>query len=149
MISKTLVQPVSTNDPRLQFVIDCAKDGCKIFVEAIRASTDEQVEISFKAFTLSSEKKEEVDSVFEIIMTAVAIELKEIAEDLIEKWTFYNSQEETDDSEYVLLLHCRKEKAPVPEPKVVEIEEEEEKEENEVVLPHPSVMSAYSRPGCE
>jgi hypothetical protein len=123
-ISKTIVQPISSNDPRLQFVLDCSKDGCKVFVDAIRASSDEQVEVSFKAFTLSSDKKEEIDSVFEIIMTAVAIELKEIAQDLVEKWTFYNSQEETGCGEHVLLLHCRKEKAPVQEEKVEELENE-------------------------
>jgi len=145
-ITKTEVKPISTNDPRLQFVLDSSKDACKVFVEAIRNSSDEHIEVSFKAFTLTADK-DEAKSIFEIIMTAVAIELKETASDLIDKYTFYNSQEDNED-EHILLLHCRKEKAPVAEQKVVEIEEEEEKKEENIVLPHASGMN-YFRPGGE
>lgn len=160
-IDSVELKPVFTTDARIQYILDQCKIGCKIFVDAIRQSSEEQVEISFKAFTLQTENKEEADSVFEIIMTGMSVQLKEEAGDLIDCYTFYNSQEETGEGEYCLLLHCRKEKAPKPEEKVVELEEEtvsRDRSDSEtpeslsevekVVLPHASGMH-YFRPGSE
>lgn len=104
------LEPIFSKDPRINFILEQCKSACQIFVDAIRESTEEQIEISFKAFTLETSNKEEVDSVFEIIMTSFAVELKQIASDLVEKYTFYNSKEETLEDECSLLFHCRKEK---------------------------------------
>lgn len=177
-------------DDRLQFLLDEVKKGVGIFVEGIRKSTEEQVGISFKAFTLKSKSEAEVKAIFDVIMSAVAIELSTQAKDLIAIYTFYHSVEKGEE-ESSLMLHCRKVAPPTKEEieaKLKEEEEarlkaiaeeavsadagaptlrekeaeaeaevkEEEKVENEVVekkeevtLPHPSMISAYHRPGSE
>jgi len=154
-------------DDRLQFLLDEVKKAIGIFVEGIRKSTEEQIAISFRAFTLKSKSEAEVKAIFDVIMSAVAIELSQQAKDLISIYTFYHSVENGEE-ESSLMLHCRKVAPPTKEEIEAKIkeedeevlkvvaevkEEEEEKVENEVVdkdvtLPHASAM-AYFRPGAE
>lgn len=154
-------------DDRLQFLLDEVKKGVGIFVEGIHKSTEEQIAISFKAFTLKSKSEAEVKAIFDVIMSAVAIELSQQAKDLISIYTFYHSIESAEEESY-LMLHCRKVAPPTKEEIEAKIkeedeevlkvvaevkEEEEEKVENEVIdkevtLPHASGM-AYFRPGAE
>ena len=182
-------------DERLQYLLDEVKKAVGIFSEGVRSSTEEQVGISFKAFTLKSKSEAEVKAIFDVIMSAVAIELSTQAKDLIAIYTFYHSVEKGEE-ESSLMLHCRKVAPPTKEEieaklkeeeearlkaiaeeaekeaeaeaevkgemklaivdevkeeeeeKKEEVKEEEKKEEN-VTLPHPSMMSAYGRPGCD
>lgn len=127
----------TTMDPRLAYLLEQVNLGVATFVGAIRDSKDEHVAVSFRAFTLKTERKE-AEAVFDIIMTAVAIELKEQAEDLIKLYTFYHTVEDGED-EYHLLLHCRK----VPPPTKAEVDEMVKAEEAKVApevaaLPHAS-----------
>jgi hypothetical protein len=101
-------------DPRLQFLLEQVKLAVSTFVTAIRGSSDEHESVGFKAFTLKTESKTEAVAIFDVIMSAVAIELKEQAEDLITKWTFYHKHEE-DVKEHLLFLFCRKVAPPTKE----------------------------------
>lgn len=142
-IDITDIKPVSSCDERINYIIEQSQIGVELFARSIRESSEDIIEISFHAFTLETENNQEAGAVFEVIMTSLAIQLKEFAPDLVEIYTFYNSQEETAEGHKVLLLHCRKEKPPVPEAKVVELEEEKP----DITLPHPSLISAYQKPG--
>jgi len=145
-------------DERLQFVMNQTKKGIEIFTEAIKASSEEQEQISFKAFTLNT-SKEEAEKVFNTIMTMVAIELFQQVPELVKKITFFHSIESPSETEHCLLLHCDKTKTPPTKEEVEsKIQKEKEdfavsvvevKEADEVILPHASVMSAYKRNGSE
>lgn len=120
------VEPVveGKKDERLEYLLQQVKEAVSIFTDAIRKSSDEHESVGFKAFTLRTERKEEADAVFDVIMTAVAIELKEQAEDLIKKFTFYHTQEPTGENEYSLMLFCRKVAPPTKEEIDKKMEEE-------------------------
>ena len=114
-------------DERLEFVKQETRKAIVIFTDAIKASTEEQTQISFKAFSLSKISKEESVKVFEIVMTIVAVYLNEIAPELVTTVTFYHSfvSDELDEN-HTLLLHCDKSRIP---PSREEIEEALKKEE--------------------
>ena len=145
-------------DERLQFVMNQTTKAITIFTAAIKASSEEQEQISFKAFTLNT-SKEEAEKVFNTIMTMVAIELFQQVPELVKTITFFHSIESQSETEHCLLLHCDKTKAPPSKDEIdAKIQKEKEdfevsvvevKEENELVLPHASIMSAYKRPGSE
>lgn len=99
-------------DERIQFAMEQTAKAITIFAEAIQLSTGEQEQISFKAFTLETNKVE-ATKVFEIIMTLVAMELHKQVPELIKKITFFHSVEsnESQDS-HVLFLHCDKSRVP-------------------------------------
>ena len=161
------IEPVveGKKDERLEYLLQQVKEGVSIFTDAIRKSSDEHESVGFKAFTLKSERKEEVDAVFDVIMSAVAIELKEQAEDLIKKYTFFHKQDEVEKGEFALVLFCTKVAPPTKEEIDKRMEEEikantvikddrtvtevikEAETEADVTLPHPSLISAYRRPG--
>jgi len=141
-----------TQDPRLEFVKEQTKKAIKMFTEAIKQSTEEQIQITFKAFTLQT-SKDEAENVFNVIMSIVAMELFQQAPELVKTITFFHSIESESEGEHCLLLHCDKTKTP---PTKEEIAVQQEKQdfdvkvvENELVLPHASVMSAYKRVGSE
>lgn len=145
-------------DERLEFVKEQTKKAVETFTEAIKASSEEQEQISFKAFTLNT-SKEEAEKVFNTIMTMVAIELFQQVPELVKKITFFHSIESESEAEHCLLLHCDKTKTPPTKEEVEsKIQKEKEdfavsvvevKEKDEVILPHASIMSAYIRPGSE
>jgi hypothetical protein len=156
-------QILGKKDERLEYLLQQVKEGIAVFTEAIRNSSDEQHVVGFKAFTLLTDRKEEADAIFDIIMSAVAIELKEQAEDLITKFTFFHQHEvKEEEKEHYLFLYCRKVAPPTKEEidkrveeeekanaKVVEIEETKEETKEDEVLPHASGMHAYRRTGSE
>lgn len=113
----------ATHDDKLAYLLEKVAEGTSTFINAIRTSPDECHEIGFKAFTLKTDNKQEADSVFDIIMTAAAIEMKAHAMDLISKFTFSTKTEEAE-GEFYLLMQCRKspptadELAPVANPDV-------------------------------
>ena len=82
-----------------------------------------------------SEVDKDMENVFAVIMTQVAIELNEIAKDLVKEYTFYNSKEQEDiegKREYALWLHLQKRPPPTAEEiaeRVKELEAEEIKAE--------------------
>jgi hypothetical protein len=122
---KVQAEVLGKKDERLEFLLQQVKEGVSIFTEAIRKSSDEHETVAFKAFTLKTERKEEADAVFGVIMTAVALELKEHAEDLISKYTFYHTHEKGDaEGEHQLILFCRKVAPPTKEEIEKKIEEE-------------------------
>jgi hypothetical protein len=121
---KVETQLLGKKDERLEFVLQQVKEAIGIFTEAIRKSSDEHETIAFKAFTLNTPRKEEADAVFDVIMSAVAIELNEQAEDLIKKYTFYHTQELSEEKEFVLMLFCRKVAPPTKEEIDKKMEEE-------------------------
>jgi len=152
---KVEIDPMSAKrDERLEYLLKQVKVAVEMFVKAIRESSEEHECVGFKAFTLASTKQEAL-MVFDIAMTAVALELKEIADDLITKFTFYHKVEhEEHDIEHSLILMCDKKEPPTKE----EIEEMAKKEKEsevtvsekeEVVLPHASGIEYYKRPGGE
>lgn len=123
-------QLAGKQDPRLEFLLKQVKDAISIFTDAIQKSSDNQESIGFKAFTLKT-TKEESSVVFNIIMVAVAMELKEQAEDLIQKYTFYHTEEHPSDDEHVLMLFCRKVAPPTKEE--IDKKMKEEIESNTVI----------------
>ena len=141
-------------DQRLEFVKEQTAKAIKMFTEAIKESTEEQTQISFKAFTLQTSKVE-AEKVFTTIMSIVAMELFQQVPELIKKITFFHSIESESEDEHHLLLHCDKEKTP-PTKEDMDSKLQQEKNdfdvkvvENELSLPHPSIMSAYKRSGSE
>jgi len=144
-------------DQRLEFAKEQTKKAITIFTEAIKSSEDDQEQLSFKAFTLRC-SKEEAETVFGVIMTIVALELFEQVPELIKKITFFHSIESAEEQEHSLLLHCDKGRIPPTKEEIDSIQKEKEvfevevvavKEENELILPHPSMISAYHHPGSE
>jgi hypothetical protein len=118
-------QVMGKKDERLEYLLQQVKEGITIFTNAVRNSSDTHETISFKAFTLITERKEEADAVFGVIMSAVAIELKEQAEDLITKFTFFHQHEsKEEEKEHYLFLYCRKVAPPTKEEIEKQLEEE-------------------------
>jgi hypothetical protein len=102
-------------------------------MKAVNDSTDEQVEIKFKAFTLKSQKKNDIDVVFEVIINAFAIELIRLIPDIIKKYTFYHCVEE-EETEHKLFFICDKSTSPPTEEALKKIKAENtEKAVNEIV----------------
>ena len=108
-------QVLGKKDERLEYLLAQVKEGIKMFVEAIHKSSDEHETIGFKIFTLKTERTEEASAIFDVIMSAVAIELNEQAQDLIKKFTFFHQQETPVDNEHSLILFCRKIAPPTKE----------------------------------
>lgn len=110
----TQVQLDTSNktDERIEYAMGETAKAIAIFAEAIRKSTVEQEQISFKAFTLAT-SKEEATKVFDIIMTMVAIQLNAQVPEFVKKITFFHSTEsnEAEDS-HALFLHCDKSRVP-------------------------------------
>jgi hypothetical protein len=118
-------QVLGKKDDRLEYLLQQVKEGVSIFTEAVRKSSDEHESVAFKAFTLKTERKEEADAIFDVIMSAVAIELKTQAEDLISKFTFYHTHEQSEEAkEHHLFLFCRKVAPPTKEEIDKKMEEE-------------------------
>lgn len=119
-------------DERMEFVLNMTEKAIGIFSKAIEESSEEHQEISFKAFQLMVESEQEAKAVFDVIMTAVAIELNKQAQELIKKYTFFHSIE-TLEKGYALYLHCRKVAPPTKE-EIEALAKEEEKIEAEILL---------------
>jgi hypothetical protein len=119
-------------DERMEFVLNMTEKAIGIFTKAIEESSEEHQEISFKAFQLMVESEQEAKAVFDVIMTAVAIELNKQAQELIKKYTFFHSIE-TLEKGYALYLHCRKVAPPTKE-EIEALAKEEEKIEAEILL---------------
>lgn len=105
----------SKADPRLDYLLDSVKQGVRIFSEAVRNAPEDSPAIGFKAFTLKSNTKEEIQAIFDIVMTSTAIELHEQANDLVKQFTFYHKIEEQDEEHSTLWWYCRKVAPPTKE----------------------------------
>jgi hypothetical protein len=153
-MSKVKIENVGLQkkDERLEYLLSLVKEGAQIFIDAVKNSPDEHESVGFKAFTLKSEKKEEADAIFDIVITAMAVELNEHVPELVKAYTFYHKVEEVVGEEfgdlpdgekgYSLILLCDKKEPPTKEEvekiiaekkkqKEQQEEEEEEKKENE------------------
>ena len=133
----SVVQPeiIGKADDRLAYLLEQVKEGILVFTKAVRESSDIQVAVSFKAFTLKTERKEEALAIFDVIMSAVAIDLKKEAEDLIAKYTFFHSIDHNDEiKEHCLSLHCRKVVPPTKEEVDALVKAEEEAKSEVAVL---------------
>lgn len=114
-----LVQPEiigCTQDAKLKYLLQQVSICTLRFIQAIRESSEDHISIEFNAFTLKTEKKMEAEAIFDLIMSASAIEMKQHALDLVTKYTFSTDIHEGD-GEYSLYLKCRKE---VPEVSLLE-----------------------------
>ena len=112
-------------DERLEFVMEQTSKAVAIFTKAIKESTVEQEQISFKAFTLATTKDEAI-KVFDIIMTMVAMELVKQSPEFIKTITFFHSTEsnEAGDS-HSLFLHCDKTRTPPTKEELDAVKEKE------------------------
>lgn len=112
-------------DERLEFVMEQTSKAVAIFTKAIKESTVEQEQISFKAFTLDTTKDEAI-KVFDIIMTMVAMELVKQSPEFIKTITFFHSTEsnEAGDS-HSLFLHCDKTRTPPTKEELDAVKEKE------------------------
>jgi hypothetical protein len=152
---KVEYEGVQKRDERLDYLLAQVKEGVKLFVEAIRNSSEEHESVGFRAFTLKTERKEEADAIFDIMMTAVAVDLNEIANDLVKSFTFFHKIEENiEEKGYSLILLCDKKEPPTKEEieKLIEAEKKlkaEKKEEETDTIPHASGIEYYKRPGSE
>jgi len=105
------IEMEGTKDARLEFVKEQTRKAVETFSGAIKSSTDEQLQISFNAFTLTTSRAE-AEKVFTTIMSIVAIELFQQVPELIKKITFFHSVESLSENEHCLMLHCDKTKTP-------------------------------------
>lgn len=121
-------------DERMEFAIKLTEKAIGIFVKAIEESKEEHHEISFKAFELAVQEEAEAKSVFDVIMTLVAVELNKQAQELIKKFTFYHSIDKVE-AGYALYLHCRKVAPPTKEEIEALAQEPETKTEVEALSP--------------
>ena len=125
-MTKVELQTVGNKkDERLEYLLQQVKEGVRVFLEAISASKEEEIGISFRAFTLKTNKKEEASAIFDVIMTAVAMEIAEQAKDTITKYTYYHSVDWEVEGEPSLFLHCRKQTPPTREEVEAMIQKEE------------------------
>jgi hypothetical protein len=120
-------------DERLTYLLNQTVNGVDIFTKAIRDSPDACEMIGFKAFVLKSKSKEEVDAVFDLIMTKVGLELHEHSKDLVDKYTFFHETNESEDNceEFNLFLYCKKVAPPSKEEIDKRVKEEQEAKEQE------------------
>jgi hypothetical protein len=97
-------------DPKLQALLDMADKATDTFLEACVAMEDH---LSFKAFTIGGAlTKDQKNSLLDVIMTQVAIRLKDVAPHLMEEITITCSVE-SGDEDFILWIHAKNEK---PEP---------------------------------
>lgn len=141
-------------DERIEFAMASTEKAISIFVKAIKESTDEQDQISFKAFTLKTSLAE-ATSVYDVIMSMVAIQLFQQATELVKKITFFHSIE-TEEDEHSLFLHCDKTRVPPTKEELTDDSVQAPEApfsvslvKDEIILPHASAMPAYQRPGSE
>jgi len=125
-MSKVQFQPTGKQDERLSFLLEKTKEGATTFIQAVK--TTKEYGVSFKSFTLKTKSDDEAKTVFDVMMSAIAIEIAEQAKELIYEKTFFHTVERDSEEEISLWLHCKNEKPPTKE----EIDEKA-KEENEKI----------------
>lgn len=90
----------------LNLIKEMVKNAVKIFVDAL-PGMDEHM--SFKSFTIPArESEEEMQSILDVLMTAIAIELKEQLGDDLEKYGFKANTEKDDAGDVKIWLHAKK-----------------------------------------
>ena len=108
----------------LKAIKDMVKDAVKIFAEAL-PGMDEHM--SFKAFTLPvRENVDEMKMMVDVLMTALAIEIKEQLNEKLEEIGFGSSVEKDDCGDVKIWLHAKKGAYPIEkeETPVVELKED-------------------------
>jgi len=101
----------SKKDEKLEWVSKISKEATRTFIEAVNKK---DYGVSFKAFTLNVSEEDEAKSIFDIVMTYVAMEIAVLDKQLIFEKTFYHTIEK-DDSGFVLWLHSKDELPPTKE----------------------------------
>lgn len=104
-------------DERLEYLLNQTEKAVAIFTKAIRDSPEDCESVGFKAFTLKSIDKPEVDYLFDLIITKASMEITKHSSDLKEKYTFFDEvkQSEEDELKTELYLFCKKVPPPVKE----------------------------------
>lgn len=125
-MGKVEFQHSGKQDDRLTYLIEKTKEGARTFVEAVKNT--KEYGVSFKAFTLKTTLDEEAKTVFDVMMTQIAIEIAEQAKDLIYEKTFFHTVERDNADETSLWLHCKSEKPPTKEE--IDVKAKEENEEH-------------------
>ena len=102
-------------DPKLKAILDQANTAADTFLNAV---ADMQEHMSFKAFTIGGGlTREQKNSLLDLIMTQVAIRIKEVGPEVMEEKTITSSVEEGEE-EFVMWLHAKAEKPAAPESEV-------------------------------
>jgi hypothetical protein len=92
-------------DERLKALKDMVKNAVEIFVEAL-SGMDERM--SFKAFTLPKrEVEDEVKMLVDVLMTAIAIEVKEQMGDKLDKIAVNCSTDVDDEGNSIVWIHAK------------------------------------------
>lgn len=104
-------------DPKLKAILDKATEAADTFLNAI---ADMQERLSFKAFTLGGAlTREQKNSLLDLLMTQIAIRIKEMGPEVMEEKTITSSVDEGDElvegQDFVLWLHATNEKPAPPE----------------------------------
>lgn len=124
-MSKVQYQATGKQDERLTFLLEKTKEGATTFIEAVK--TTKEYGVSFKSFTLKTKSDEEAKAVFDVMMSAIAIEIAEQAKELIYEKTFFHTVERANEEEISLWLHCKNEKPPTKDEIDMKAKEEDEK----------------------
>jgi len=99
-------------DPKLKAILDKATEAADTFLNAI---ADMQERLSFKAFTIGGGlSREQKNSLLDLLMTQIAIRIKEMGPEVMEEKTITSSVEEGEE-DFVLWLHATNEKPAPPE----------------------------------
>ena len=109
----TLKAPPIT-DPKLKAILDKATEAADTFLNAI---ADMQERLSFKAFTLGGGlTREQKNSLLDLLMTQIAIRIKEMGPEVMEEKTITSSVDEgsEENDDFVLWLHATNEKPAPP-----------------------------------
>lgn len=139
-MTKVQLQQTGKQDERLAFLLEKTKEGATTFIQAVKET--KEYGVSFKAFTLKTKSDEEAKAVFDVMMSAIAIEIAEQAKELIYEKTFFHTVERDNEDETTLWLHCKNEKPPTKEEIDMKAKEEDEKNYEGVQLKIEPVVEA-------
>ena len=123
-------------DPTLKAILDKATEAADTFINAV---ADMVEQMSFKAFTITGEfNREQRNYLLDMLMTQIALRIKEMAPEMMEEKTITSSVEEGE-TEFVMWLHAKAEKPAAPE---AEVPFAHFDPKAEVVVPTISIVSA-------
>lgn len=99
-------KPVGKQDERLEFVKDMCRQAVEGFIEAMKKM---EFGMRFKAFDFLNIKDEEVNSLSDLISTAIAIEINKQAKDTLDTITYSCKMEKSEEG-HSFWLNATKEK---------------------------------------
>jgi DNA polymerase/3'-5' exonuclease PolX len=123
-------------DPKLKAMLDKATEAADMFLNAL---ADMEERMSFKVFTIGGGlTRDQRNTILDLLMTQIAMRIKEVAPQVMEEKTITSSVEEGE-TEFVMWLHANAEKPAAPE---AEVPFAHFDPKAEVVVPTISIVSA-------